>query len=183
MLLISAMFAQESESIDVLLEFLPLALLHALENVEKLPTDELGPVEPFFVVVIVQVWKIPRQEGYIFGSKQPAGELFYIAYLAVLSIFLEQAVEVVGGSWLLQFLLQGLEDPFFHQLVMSGQVSSHSQVVRLEVVELFHPPAAEETVVELVFALFLVGAVDLAEGVPPPDVLVVLIHPRVDFVL
>lgn len=55
MLLISAMFAQESESIDVLLEFLPLALLHALENVEKLPTDELGPVEPFFVVVIVQV--------------------------------------------------------------------------------------------------------------------------------
>lgn len=46
MLLISAMFAQESESIDVLLEFLPLALLHALENVEKLPTDELGPVEP-----------------------------------------------------------------------------------------------------------------------------------------
>lgn len=101
----------------------------------------------------------------------------------MLSIFLEQAVEVVGGSWLLQFLLQGLEDPFFHQLVMSGQVSSHSQVVRLEVVELFHPPAAEETVVELVFALFLVGAVDLAEGVPPPDVLVVLIHPRVDFVL
>jgi hypothetical protein len=55
MLLISAMFAQESESIDVLLEFLPLALLHALENVEKLPTDELRPVEPFLVVVIVQV--------------------------------------------------------------------------------------------------------------------------------
>lgn len=67
--------------------------------------------------------------------------------------------------------------------MMGGQVGRVEQVLWLEIIEFLHPPPAKEEVVLLLSLHILILVVDLAEGVAPADVLVVLVNAGVDLVL
>lgn len=67
--------------------------------------------------------------------------------------------------------------------MLGGQTSCDFEVIWLEIVELLHASPAEEEVVGLLLVVELLGMVDLAQSVASPDVDVVLVNFRVDFVL
>lgn len=90
---------------------------------------------------------------------------------------------MVLGVGCLELFLQPFKDSLLHQPMVSGQIGRVEEVLRLEVVEFLHAPPAEEEVELLLSLRVLVLVVDLAEGVAPADVLIVLVDARVDLVL
>jgi hypothetical protein len=82
-----------------------------------------------------------------------------------------------------QFLLNSLEYSFLDVVVVVGEVGSDFQVLWLEIIELLHASSAEEKLVLLVFVVFLIGVIYLAESVSSSDVMVVAVYFRVDLVL
>lgn len=82
-----------------------------------------------------------------------------------------------------EFFLQPFEDPLLHQPMVGGEIGGIEEVLGLEIIEFLHAPPAEEEVVLLLGLHILILVVDLAEGVAPADVLVVLVDARVYLVL
>ena len=91
-LFVAAVFAQKREALNILLEVGLLGCCHFLEQSKKLSSDQLGPVEPLFVVVVLEVLGGPGQNGHVFGSEQPRIKHPHVADLAMLSVFLKQTV-------------------------------------------------------------------------------------------
>lgn len=66
--------------------------------------------------------------------------------------------------------------------MVSRKTRCNSEVVWLQIIELFHASSAKEYIISLLLVVDLLGMVDLTKRISSSDIYVVLVDFRVDFV-